>query len=378
MSARATKRRLSGAIPIDADHLCRQDNKAAANPLGHYLRYGLERELDPTPWFMTAWYAWQNPDWVKCATPYQHYLEVGQFEGRDPSPFVDVTRYVEVSGAKPGQVYDLILGGHRALALGVYETSGDLKRCQSNFLGTIEVVAHRVRPLSAPRRALVVLQAGRNAMSRCWYDDGAREWDLLVNYYDAAGFQPGLGDYVLFQKGTKFTAMWRLWQSFRHILLQYDHVLFLDDDIETSCQALNRLFATCREHDLSLAQMSLSERSSCNWPQLFSRPGLKGPRGISGVEIMMPVFSRQALEKVAPTFGRSISGYGLDLAWGRIVGADGGRIAVLDDVVATHERAVDHGGGAFYTYLRRHLINPKAELWTLAKDYDAALTLSSD
>ena len=378
MSALARSDLASGHVPVDPRHLARQGADATKDPVGHYLRFGLERGLDPTPWFLTEWYAWQNPDWARCATPYEHYLDIGRREGRDPSPFVDVTRYLALTGAEPVAVYDLILKGQRSLALGVYEGRADLERCQTAFLQAIEVVAHRIGPPSARRRALVVLQAGRGAMTGSWFDDAAREWDLLVNYYDADGFQPGLGDHVIFQKGTKFTAMWLLWRNFRHLLLGYDHVLFLDDDIETSCQALNHLFRDCRTHDLALAQMALSDRSSCNWPELFARPGAKGPRAISGVEIMMPVFSRAALEQVAPTFGRSISGYGLDLAWGKIVRAAGGRIAVLDDVVATHARAVDHGGGAYYSYLRRHLINPKAELWVLAEDYDAARTLSSD
>ncbi len=365
-------------FPLDPDYLYQQGAEVGPDPLAYYLAKGLGKGLDPTRWFMTDWYAWQNPDWIRSATPYEHYLNHGRFEGRDPSPFVDATRYLDVTAAAPGDVYGMILDGHRALSLGVYENCDDLRRCQSDFLNASEVVAHRTSLSRPARRALVVLQAGRGALSDSWFDDGVREWDLLVNYYDATGFQPEFGDYVLFQKGTKFSAMWRLWRDFRHILTQYDHVLFLDDDIETTCGALNRLFDVCRSSDLALAQMSLSAHSSCNWPELFSQPGATGPRPISAVEIMMPVFSRMALRQVAPTFGRSVSGYGLDLAWGRILGNAGGKIAVLDDVVATHERAVDHGGGAYYSYLRRHLINPKAELWALLKDYDAARTFSSD
>ena len=84
---------------------------------------------------------------------------------------------------------------------------------------------------------------------------------------------------------------------------------------------------------------------------------------------MMPVFSRLALEQCALTFGRSVSGFGLDLAWGKIVRNAGGHVAILDDVVARHARPVDQSGGAYYSYLRRHNINAKAELWALMKEH---------
>ena len=364
-------------VPVDPVYLEQQAGPIGSDPIGCYLKHGVERGLNPTRWFHTDWYAWQNPDWVAEATPYQHFLEAGAHQGRDPSPFVDVQRYCEVTGLSAGSVYGAIMAGCRSMALGVYDSARDLELCQRHFLNGIEVVAHRVTVPDTPRKALVVVQAGRGAKVDSWFNENNREWDLLVNYYDAAGFRLGLGDYVFFQKGTKFTAMWAFAKHFNDVLSLYDHVLFLDDDIDATCDGLNRLFRTCRKHDLALAQMSLCERSSCNWPELFSRPGGTDPRATTAVEIMMPVFSRKALQLVRPTLGRSISGYGLDLAWGKIVSEAGGKIAVLDDVVATHERAVDHSGGAYYAYLRRHMINPKAELWVLSEDYAVDLNLSS-
>ena len=51
---------------------------------------------------------------------------------------------------------------------------------------------------------------------------------------------------------------------------------------------------------------------------------------------------------------------------------------MLDDVVATHARPVDQADGAYYSYLRRHMINAKAELWVMLNDYDAERNLTSD
>jgi len=193
-----------------------------------------------------------------------------------------------------------------------------------------------------------------------------------LNYYDASGMRRGVGDYVFSQKGTKFSAMTLLLRRFPEIFDAYDHVLFIDDDIETSAEDLNALFETCRRHSLDLAQMSLTEGSACNWDALFADERGQEVRPVSAVEIMMPVLSRRARRWIAPTLGQSVSGFGLDLVWGKLVSEKGGRIAVLDGVSATHARGVDHAGGAYYRYLRANGINAKAELWTMLKRYDAA------
>lgn len=367
-------------VPIDTAWLEQQVPGLKSGHMPHYLTHGLAQRLDPTRWFATDWYAWQNPDWCQNnSAPYLHYLNTGRFEGRDPSPYVDIHQYRRGLGdAVPVEdIYELILKGHHSPALGVADRSV-LRRQQEAFLKGISCVAHRMRPLARQRRALVVLQAGRGSLAERWCRDEGRAWDLLVNYYDALGFRPGLGDYACFQKGTKFTAMWMFREKFADVLEEYEHVLFLDDDIETSVDDLNRLFEACRTHELDLAQMTLTADSSCNWTELFSRPGVDGPRPVSAVEIMMPVVSQKALRLIAPTFGRSVSGFGLDLVWGKLVAEAGGRIAVLDDIVAAHRRPVDQSGGAYYNYLRSAGINAKAELWTLLCDYGADRNLISE
>lgn len=365
----------SDRVPLDTGFFDRQLSASAPDDRrSYYLDRGLEEGLNPTPFFNTDWYAWQNPDWSRRhPAPYLHYLDAGIREGRDPSPFVDVTRYVDATGgAIPKEcVYHSILAGLRAPALGVYEAEGDLTAYQKAFLSSISLLAHRVTPPAKTRPSLVVCQAGRAAMLESWADAEARNWDLMLNYYDAAGMRPGLGEYAVFQKGTKFTAMKLLLDRFASLFARYDHVLFIDDDIGTTARDLTRLFTLCRRHELDLAQMSLTEGSACNWPHLYRRSAQTAPRPVSAVEIMMPVFSRRALAWIRPTLGQSVSGFGLDLVWGKIVSAKGGRIAVLDEVAATHARPVDQAGGAFYGYLRRNGINAKAELWLMLTRHGA-------
>ncbi|NNL34572.1 MAG: hypothetical protein HKP35_01985 [Silicimonas sp.] len=366
----------AGPLPIDTEYvrMQRPDLHGCRDPSAEYLKAGLAQCIDPTKFFNTDWYAWQNPDWSnEHDAPYLHYLQKGCGEGRDPSPFVDIEKFVEATGGRvpKERIYHLILGGLRAPALGVYEDVSDLERAQKAFLDGIHLLSHRMTCHRPPKPALVVCQAGRGARVDEWLGSEDREWDCLLNYYDAGGMRAGMGDFVVLQKGTKFTAMKLLLERFTGLFAQYSHVLFIDDDVETSAVELNRLFALCRRHDLDLAQMSLTTGSWCNWQHLYTRKGVVGPRAVSAVEIMMPVFSSRALRWIRPTLGQSVSGFGLDLVWGQIVAEQGGRIAVLDEVSATHARPVDQVGGAYYQYLRRHGINAKAELWTMLKRYGA-------
>ena len=322
--------------------------------------------------FDSEWYAWQNPDWCAAHNDgYAHYMEIGRFQNRDPSPMIDMTRYGDIVGETipPEARLDAIRRGIRSPSLGVYESWADLDAVQRDFLDAIIVTRGRDERAGAPRRHLVFLQAGRQSRHRDWFDASQpRDWDLLVNYYEASGFDPNFGDIVFFQAGTKFTAVYNIVTRYPGLLSEYDYVLLLDDDILVSMKSLDALFKTCASHELDLSQMALSEQSNCIWDHAFAR-GRKGLRRLNCVEIMMPVLSRRTVLRCGREFCRSVSGFGLDLLLGKkMAKSDYSNIAIIDDIVVDHPKLIDDTGGGYYSYLRSCLINPKAELWRLIKE----------
>lgn len=328
---------------------------------------------DGQAFFNPDWYAWQNPDWARAhPSPFAHYMAVGRFENRDPAPNVDMKRYGEMVGdaVAPEHRLEAICNGLRSPAFGVYDSWADLDAVQREFFDAIVVTRGRDGRPADRRRNLVLLQAGPGSRHREWFDRARpRNWDLLVNYYDARGYDPEFGDAVYFQAGTKFTAVANFLARQPELLGGYRHLLLLDDDILVSMPGLDALFDACAANGLDLAQMALSDRSSCIWECLFAR-GRRGLRRLNCVEIMMPVLSARALGLCAGDFRRSISGFGLDLLMGKRVAApDHRNIAVIDDVVAEHLKPIDDAGGAYYAYLRSRLINPKAELWRLVEEF---------
>ena len=86
------------------------------------------------------------------------------------------------------------------------------------------------------------------------------------------------------------------------------------------------------------------------------------------VEVMAPIFSREALEVCKPTFVESRSGWGLDWVWPALCrDAVLDRIAVIDATPVRHTRPV---GGELY---RNHPdLDPRAEAQRLLGKYGLA------
>ena len=165
---------------------------------------------------------------------------------------------------------------------------------------------------------------------------------------------------------TKFTALWETNRQHDNFLFQYQATLFLDDDIEIRFEDVDALFSVTREFRLALAQPSLSPESFSSWPITLHCPASR-LRFTNFVEIMAPLFSREALERCFDTFRQSLSGWGLDIVWPAILGHPREAIAIIDEIMMTHTRPVDPAQGRFYRYLRLLGVDPYRELEELTK-----------
>ena len=194
---------------------------------------------------------------------------------------------------------------------------------------------------------------------------------MLLNYYQTPPDElPSDADIVVYQRGTKTTAISSLLTHRPDVFLHYDAVLFLDDDIEVSAQGIENVFESMQQHDLALAQPSLSPESDCVWP-VFKQPRVGDRiRPVNSVEIMMPALTRRALVQCGWIFGTSISGFGSDLLLGQACAEGfGGKAAIVGTTVAVHEKSIDDRGGEFYNFMRSIDINPKFELWSIIQRY---------
>ncbi|MFT8542023.1 glycosyltransferase family 25 protein [Acetobacter sp.] len=203
------------------------------------------------------------------------------------------------------------------------------------------------------RRNLVIVRAGPSSLHPQWLEGlvpEERTWDLCVSYYGTESEFSRLDgcEYAILQnKERKWPAIAALLgedSAFWH----YDYVMMPDDDLAMTGADINRCFAIMAEYKLELAQPALpanTPRSQYSHDLTLQRMG-NVLRYTSFVEVMTPLFSREALRECLPSFGLSRSGWGLDWVWPSILGYPRDRIAIIDSAVAYHTRPVgsDYAG----------------------------------
>jgi len=339
--------------------------RAGCDPLQHYLEQGAWEMRNPNPLFDSDWYLETNPEAAKAhINPLIHYLTAGAAENRDPHPLFDTRTYREIRGFLPQQMTPLeaFLSGTQRPCAGVYPSVEELLAIQRHFLDRVTVQTLRDRRGTASRWA-VFFQTGRSSLHPQWLTAAPKPWHLIANFYDESHHRSIDADMVLAQNlGTKFTAVYRLLEDDPHFFDRYEYVLFLDDDILVTEEAITQLFEIAESHDLKLAQPSLTLGSSHTWSVLLTRPDSL-MRALNTVEIMMPLVSRDALKLGSYLFAHSISGWGLDFALGDLVNQrfGPGRVAVIDAVSFLHAKAIDLVQGAYYRMLRENQISPLVE-----------------
>jgi hypothetical protein len=318
--------------------------------------------------FDSSWYVEKYSSAIRTTeNPLQHFWRIGFDKGFRPSPRFDTEFFIRAIARDQydprDYAYDYCCAASTDMPLNVRE----LEKKQADFYQSIAL--ETLRRIDLPqRRFLVFVQAGDN------FGKTIKEsvsYDTLVNYYDAST-ELGGAHYVFRQRGTKTTAVRKLLEECPEILLGYEAVLFLDDDIVISSAQIDSLFAAFDAHKLDLLQASVSEDSECYFPILKQPEAGQGLRPLSGVEIMMPLVSQRALRECGWVFREGISGWGVDILLSAEVRRRYGNraIALLADVVAVHARATDTSNNMFYKFLRERGIDPRVETGKIAMKFN--------
>jgi len=201
-------------------------------------------------------------------------------------------------------------------------------------------------------RNLIIAPAGARSLHRRWMGDPARRsYDVWLNGYDDEALARFAGDPVRVfdaRRTMKWQMMARHLGERRAEVLAYDAVWFPDDDLAIDAPAVELLFALVHGLGLWLAQPCLGEGSHASHPVTLENRSFT-VRFSNFVEVMAPVLSRHGVERCGPTFGDSVSGWGLDRVWPRMLGDPRDRIAVVDAVPMVHTQPV--GGGSWYARL---------------------------
>jgi hypothetical protein len=338
-----------------------------------YLALPEPNAPSPSAEFDHGWYVSQNPDWDRSHPhPFLHFLERGLLEGKRPRPDIDVEFVRDITrGVKPRsleeaafRVFDRTLSEGE---MGPPLNRQELRARQDRFYadGRLRIEREAAHP---ERNVLVFVQCGRGFDAG--YLEEPRLYDVLLNYYHEGSVHPK-ADIAVVQAGTKTTAIRRLMERRADLLLRYQAVLFLDDDVEIGAKGIDALFRAMTAEKLDLAQPALTADSATAYPFLKRPSAGAGVMRVSSVEIMAPALTRRALECANWVFAESVSGWGSDLLLGPAVRAAFGpmSVGVVGSVAVRHAAPVDLAAGAFYGFLRRYGVDPGHEANRIAVDF---------
>ena len=189
-------------------------------------------------------------------------------------------------------------------------------------------------------KSLVIARVGASSIHPCWIDRGKpRDWDLYLCPYQPIAPQEALdcivGDVIPGPKWSGIRTLLNTWDGWR----DYDYVWFPDDDIYANQDTITRIFEVARGVGLDLFAPALHETSSFAHFITMRNPSFYG-RWVNFVEIMVPGFSRGALETLQPTLDLSETGWGwgLDSLWPKLLRYE--NVGIIDATPVIHTRPV--------------------------------------
>ena len=211
----------------------------------------------------------------------------------------------------------------------------------------------------------VISAVGRESLHRKWLE-GEPDFDLhLIVYDDSLERFRGDAEHVCHIKGYKLKSVYRYLAARPELLGRYEYFFIPDDDILMDAVTINALFAAMRHYRLKIAQPALC-RSYYTWGHTL-RDRYCRLRYTDFVEMMVPCFSREALEKVLFTFNENETGWGTETHWPLLVDAGPRDMAIIDEVGVVHTRPIQSGQPLhrqeLAAYLRKYNLTTKVHMY---------------
>lgn len=222
------------------------------------------------------------------------------------------------------------------------------------------------------RKNIIIAPCGNKSFlfRQSWMKDSTdREFDVCLLFYHENIDQPNLYgeiDFFFHLKDFKYKMLHKLLVDIKpEWLEEYEYFYFLDDDIEIDTKSINLLFSLSRSFNSSISCASLSHDSFCSWP-IFRQNRNCFLRYVGQIEVMAPLFHKEALKTVLPTFIENRSSWGFDSVWSKLLGYSNNGLVIFDSIVMKHTLPV--GGGELYTKIG---VDPHDEWMAIIRKYNA-------
>lgn len=213
------------------------------------------------------------------------------------------------------------------------------------------------------RKNCVITTVGKNSLHPRWIENNSdRSFDLHAIVYDYS-YESYLdsSDFLCHRCGQKLKLIYAYLKQNPHFLEHYSYFFIPDDDILTSCETIEQLFEIMEEYQLQIAQPSLRQ-SYYTFPHTLNEH-YSCLRYTNFVEMMVPCFSREALNKVLDTFDSSESGWGIEYHWPILIESNHHDMAIIDQISVCHTRPVQtgriHNMKDMHIYMSKHELSPQ-------------------
>ncbi|MGB3006853.1 MAG: DUF707 domain-containing protein [Chitinophagaceae bacterium] len=222
------------------------------------------------------------------------------------------------------------------------------------------------------RKYIVIAPCGNRSFlfNECWLKQKEiKNFDLCLMFYheeiaDASLYSAA--EYFFHLRGFKYHMIYQLLTAIQPEWLEkYDYFYFLDDDINIETAEINKMFSLSSLFDISISQASLSKDSFCSWP-MFKHHSNSFCRFVGQIEVMAPLFGKDALKLCLPSFISNRSSWGIDSVWSKILGYPKEKLIVFDSVIMQHTLPV--GRGELYEKIG---VNPYDEWMAVTHQYNA-------
>ena len=224
-------------------------------------------------------------------------------------------------------------------------------------------------------RNCVISAVGKNSLHKMWTEDNG-DFDLhLIVYDDSMELFRDDAEYVCHIKGYKLKIIYKYLEINPQFKDMYDYFFFPDDDIRMNATTINALFEAMRRYDLKIAQPAM-QMSYYTWPHTLYDRYCK-LRYTNFVEMMVPCFSRDALQKVLFTFNENETGWGTETHWPLLINAMPHDMAIIDEVKVVHTRPIQSGQEIhkkeLAAYLYKFRLKTQVEFYDVIPSQDGCL-----
>lgn len=192
------------------------------------------------------------------------------------------------------------------------------------------------------RKVLVVIttNAKCDGVQKLLKDD--RSYDILVIDYESSitnSISRTMGVEYVFesQGGYKYVNIKKYFNEHSDLIDKYDLFWLIDWDLDYDDDMIENFLKAASEYGFDLCQPSLSHQSNSSW-NITLNVNTCNARITNFVEIMCPLFTRDALKEVIDYFDICYSGWGLDFLWAKKL--EKYKLGIIDKVIIHHPKPI--------------------------------------